>query len=186
MISGGWRLHYWCTLRGMHPDTEEPFTLGRTAGRQPRRRRRRIATVTAAVLLMGGAAAALALADRPAAPAAQQTPGAAASATVIASSPPVVLSTSPASKSVDEAAIEACGLAQKTTGDAAYDPKRVRAVGQRAVESAVPSVRIQGTRLVELAGQVAKSDDVNSKLEMATAVMGLATYCLNNGLTTAY
>jgi hypothetical protein len=171
---------------------DEPFHLSRMAS--PRRRRALlIVGVVTAALLIGGVVAAVALTrESTATPAAQQqaqgAPAPTTAAAGTASSPPVALSTSPATKSVDEAAVEACGLADKATGaqqagDGAYDPKQARAIGIRAGESAVPSVRIQGTRIVELADRAAKTGDAYHRIEMGTAVISLSTYCLNNGLT---
>lgn len=169
----------------MNPDPEQPFRLAQMAA--PRRRTGLIVGI-AALLIAVGAAATYAATRTGATPGAQaaRPSEAAASPSPTVSPSPVVLSTSPAVKVSDEAALEACGRAHKATGDAAYDPKIVRPIGQRAGESAVPSVRVQGEQIVDLADAAAKSDDPMDKIKMATAVTNLSTYCLNNGLATAY
>lgn len=96
----------------------------------------------------------------------------------------VALSTSPAAIHADPAALDACELVKKAQGDDLYDPAKMRAAGQRAAQSANASVRIQGTRLTERADLAAKNGgkELSITLNMVTAAMDLATYCIKNGL----
>lgn len=161
---------------------EEPLYLARMAGPRPRNPRWRLLAAAGVGLALVLLAAAL-LIDRDRRPAA--APAATAASTSPAAPSPVVLSTSPAMQVTDAAAVDACGRASKANGEAAYDPAKMRPIGQRAAESAVPAVHIQGVRLAELAERAARSGKAADALEMSTVVKDLAVYCLNNGLATA-
>lgn len=174
-------MRYCGTLRRMNPHPERP------PARPTARPRRRVLVIAgiAALLIAGGAAFAYAATRSDPAPAARPSAaaGSARPSSRAASPSPVALSTSPAAAVNDEAASDACSQANKAQGDDSYDPKKMRVVGVRAAESAVPSVRIQGQRIVELADYAAKHpDELASTLKMSTAVTELATYCLNNRL----
>jgi len=152
----------------------------------PKRRRLTALVVCAAVVLAvaGVITAILLLRGQD-----QESPATAASPAAIASSSTptqaVVLSTSPATLHVDQAAVDACQLAKQAQGtDDLYDPAKMRAVGQRAVQSANASVRIQGTRLTEQADLAAKSGgkELSATLTMGTTATDLYTFCIKSGL----
>jgi hypothetical protein len=152
---------------------------------RPARRRAGLIAGIAGLLVAATAVVAYAATRTDSAPVARQSPTSEATAppSPTASPSPVALSTSPAAKVNDEAASDACSQAYKAQGQDSYDPKKMRVVGMRAAESAVPSVRIQGERIVELADYAAKhADELASTLNLSTAVTALATYCLNNRL----
>jgi hypothetical protein len=77
MISGGWRLRYWCTLPGVTPDTERPFTPDQMGAARPRRRTGLFIGATAGAVALVAASVAITLSitdgSKPG-PAAQQTP----------------------------------------------------------------------------------------------------------------
>lgn len=50
-------MRYWCTLRGVHPDTEQPFTLNRMASPRPRRTGLIVGIAAGAVVLVGATVA---------------------------------------------------------------------------------------------------------------------------------
>jgi hypothetical protein len=184
MISGGWWLRYYGTLRRMDSHPGRPLAPAALA---PRRRGLAVAGVVAVLLIAVVAVVAVvayAVTRADSAPPARQGQAAVAatSSPPAASASPVVLSTSPAAKIADQAATDACSQAYKAYKGASYDPAKMRAVGQRAAESAVPPLRIQGEKLVEIANHAAKSSDLTSTLALSTAVTELATYCLNNRL----